>query len=227
MKYTIGDWLGVGCPDGNFLVVYVAAVRGPQYDLALTDYISAVAPAAGDLEDRLLLAVGYETEDSSFTGLDVVIMGEGFVDGSDKIWLIRQQEMPDYIGLNGLERMVDIGGLAAHFKRAIALRREPQPERDTAGPVFVKKYLVSVDDVFWGAPPANPFPAVKLYRAEGEVVLSWQIYGSVEPAMLVVNEEYQVSGVTVKELKEEYEALIREKRAEGYKELYKLLPDGD
>jgi len=43
--------------------------------------------------------------------------------------------------------------------------------------------------------------------------------------MLVVNEEYRVIGVTVKELKEEYEMLIREKRGEGYTELYNLLPE--
>jgi len=62
------------------------------------------------------------------------VMAEGFVWFGIILWLIRQQEMPDYMGLSGLERMEDIGGLAAHFKKELALRRRPQPERGSTEP---------------------------------------------------------------------------------------------
>jgi hypothetical protein len=231
MKYSLGDWLAVRTPDGDHLVVYVAGIRGPQYDLALIDYCKKEAPAAGELDDCSFFAVEMETEDSSFSGLDVVVMGEKYVNGSDDIRWIRQWALPDYMGLSGLERMGDIGALADHFKKELACRQRPRvPEQGSPSTISLKKYRISPDEIFRGAPQPNPFPAVKLYRMEGEVVLAWQIYGSTDPLMVVINEgqsgelwEYQIKDKNIEELEEEYVALIREKRAEGYLELYLLL----
>jgi len=53
MKYTIGDWLGVRCKDFyNTWLYYVAVSVDRHMNSGVTDYISAVAPAAEDLEDR-------------------------------------------------------------------------------------------------------------------------------------------------------------------------------
>jgi hypothetical protein len=229
MKYSLGDWLAVRTPDGDHLAVYVAGIRGPQYDLALIDYCKKEAPAAGELDDCPFFAVEMETEDSRFSGLDVVVMGEKYVDSSEEIRWIRQWLLPEYMGLSGLERMEDAGALTAHFKRELACR-QGAPSPGSPSTISLKKYRISVDEIFRGAPQPNPFPAIKLYRMEGEVVLAWQIYGSTDPLMLVINEgqsgelwEYQIKDKTIEELEEEYVALIREKRGEGYLELYLLL----
>jgi len=223
MNYQLGDCLTIPALQNGYIAVYITGGDEQSYHLAFFNYQEEVPPSIEYFETSSFFVTTFGSEEQTHAAFDTVTIEKSLLESAKNVFLVSKVDLSGMIGLVGLTPMDEVTDISAYFDQHYA-RFDSANNEETFMPF--KRSLMTIDEIRKHATPVNPFPTVKLYKLEHEVLRFWQIYGSPDPAAIVISwgtlgqleghEEFTQGGLAT--LKEKYHHLIQEKRTEGFEE---------
>ncbi len=226
MIYKPGDCLTIPAHKRGFIAVYVAGGDEQSYHLAFFSYEGEHSPSQEYFDSPSLFLVTFGDESQVYAAFDTVTIEQTSLEGAKDARLISKVDLSGMIGLHGLTPMREISDIAAYFDQYYS----GFDSKDNISDIYLplKRTLMPISEIRKRTTPVNPFPTVKLYKEEHETLRFWQIYGSLDPAALVLSwgtlglyeghEELTQENLEI--LKERYLQLIQEKQAEGFEKYF-------
>jgi len=223
MAYQNGDCLTLPGFKNGFIAVVVTGGDEHSYHLAFFDYQGEVPPSVEYFDTSSLFVMLFGSEEQTHAAFDTVTIERTALESASEAILLSKVDLSGTIGLIGLTPMDEVADISAYFDQHYA--RFDSATNEEAYMPF-KRSAMAIGEIRKRATPVNPFPTVKLYKLEHEVLRFWQIYGSPDPVAIVVSwgtlgrldghEEFTQGSLDT--LKEKYQQLIQEKRTEGFEE---------
>ncbi len=222
MIYRTGDCLSLPALHGGSIVVYIAGDNEQAYYLAFLDFQGATPPAPAYFETCSFFVSTFGPPEQTHVAFETVTINKTLLNQSAGASQIAHLDLGT-LGQMGLTPMDEVADIAAFFNENIA-RLNANSNQETFQPF--RRSLMPIDEVRKRAIPVNPFPTVKRYKQEGQVMRFWHIYGSPNPPALVIcwgplghYEGYEeIKDENLDTLKSKYRLRIDEKTTEGYHE---------